>query len=191
MMPPLTQDSLPWYQFLSIDLLMSVAKNTIIHPLLCWLYPLALRAQAFHWHMRPLQYGIVYALLVDFVYFLGVLNAAGRNGRFGRKKAVVQEVARDGEVEDVVVVTGGSSGLGGLVAEIFALKGISVAVLDVKKPQMEGNYALTYYECDVSDPEAVHRVGQQIQQEVPSPRSPRRKLGEVLVSADACGSWER
>jgi len=120
--------------------------------------------------MRPLQYGIVYALVVDFVYFLGVLNAAGRNGRFGRKKEGV-EVAEDGdeeEVEDVVVVTGGSSGLGGLVAEIFALKGISVAVLDVKKPQMEGNYALTYYECDVSDPEAVHRVGQQIQQEVPT-----------------------
>ena len=77
------------------------------------------------------------------------------------------ESVDDKESEEVVVVTGGSSGLGQLVAEIFALKGISVAVLDVKKPQMEGNYALQYYECDVSDPNAVHRVAQQIQQEVP------------------------
>src|SRR5271170_2561733 len=110
MMPPLTQASLPWYQFLSIDLLMNVAQNTILHPILCWLYPLALRAQAFHWHMRPLQYGIAYALVVDFVYYLGVLNTAGRNGRFGRKKAAIEvEVEGEVEVEDVVVVTGGSS----------------------------------------------------------------------------------
>jgi len=114
--------------------------------------------------MRPLQYGILYALIVDLLYFLGVLNRAGRNGRFTATRREVEGERED--VEDVVVVTGGSSGLGSLVAEIFALKGISVAVVDVKKPQMEGNYALTYYECDVSDPQAVHRVAQQIQQEV-------------------------
>ena len=43
---------------------------------------------------------------------------------------------------------------------------------------MEGNYALTYYECDVSDPEAVHRVGQQIQQEVPSLALPAKNWGK-------------
>ena len=126
--------------------------------------------------MAPLQWGIVYALAVDLIYFLGVLNSAGRNGKFARKREVAEAGEAEAEVEDVVVVTGGSSGLGSLVAEIFALKGISVAVVDVKKPQMEGNYALTYYECDVSDPAAVHRVAQQIQQDVtslPKPLSTR------------------
>lgn len=169
-MPPLTSDALPWYNFLSIDLLLLVAKTTLLHPILCWLYPLALRAQAFHWHMRPLQYGIVYAIIIDFFWFLGRLNTLGRNGAFSRRTkpqhaANGEDVGED--VDEVVVVTGGSSGLGQIVAEIFALKGISVAVLDIKKPCMEGNYALTYYECDVSDITAVKRVASQITQDVP------------------------
>jgi len=161
MMPPLTQDALPWYQFLSIDLLLRVAKTTFLSPILCWLYPLALRAQAFHWHMTPLRYAVAFACIVDFFWFLSVLNSLGRNGRFSKTEIDVGE-----EVEDVVVVTGGSSGLGQIVAEIFALKGISVAVLDIKKPSMEGNYALQYYECDVSDITAVQRVSAQITKDV-------------------------
>ena len=164
-MPPLTQDSLPWYQFLSIDLLIRVAKTTFLSPILCWLYPLALRAQAFHWHMTPLRYAVAFACLVDFFWFLSVLNTLGRNGRFARTSARIEEVGEDVE-EDVVVVTGGSSGLGQIVAEIFALKGISVAVLDIKKPCMEGNYELQYYECDVSDVAAVRRVSAQITKDV-------------------------
>jgi NAD(P)-dependent dehydrogenase (short-subunit alcohol dehydrogenase family) len=71
------------------------------------------------------------------------------------------------EVDEVVVVTGGSSGLGQILAEMFALKGISVAVMDIKPPPMEGNYSIEYYECDVSDPVAVQRTGEKITQDVP------------------------
>jgi hypothetical protein len=175
-MPPLTPDALPWYQFLSIDLIIRVLRTTFFHPLLAWIYPLALRAQAFRMHMRPLQISIAFALLVDFFWFLGRLNAAARNGKFSRgKRAKRTEFEEKGgfeeEEEDVVVVTGGSSGLGQLVAEIFALKGISVAILDVKKPQLEGNYAIEYYECDVSDVESIRRAAQQIRTDV-SPPSP-------------------
>jgi hypothetical protein len=182
-MPPLlTQDALPWYQFLSIDLIIRVLRITFFHPILAWLYPLALRAQAFRIHMRPLQVSIAFALLVDLCWLLGQLNVAARNGKFARrakthggvgKAAAPAEDVDDEEAfgEDVVVVTGGSSGLGQLVAEIFALKGISVAILDVKKPQLEGNYAIEYYECDVSDVEAVKRVAQQIRTDVPPPSS--------------------
>jgi hypothetical protein len=165
-MPPLTQDALPWYQFLSIDLLLRVAKSTFLSPILCWLYPLALRAQAFRWHMTPLRYAVAFACVVDFFWFLSVLNSLGRNGRFSKTKV---EVVAAEEVEDVVVVTGGSSGLGQIVAEIFAMKGISVAVLDIKKPSMEGNYDLQYYECDVSDITAVQRVSAQITKDVTTP----------------------
>jgi hypothetical protein len=163
MTPPLTQDTLPWYQFFSIDLIINVAKATFLSPVLCWLYPLALRAQAFHWHMRPLQYGIAFALMVDLFWLLAALNNRARNGSLTRAKPTLNE---EEEVDDVVVVTGGSSGLGQIIAEIFALKGISVAILDVKKPQLEGNYAIQYYECDVSDVGAVQRVGEQITKDV-------------------------
>ena len=162
--PPLAQAALPWYQFLSIDLLLRVAKATFFSPILCWLYPLALRAQAFRWHMAPLRYGVAFAIVVDIFWFLSLLNTQARNGRFTRKRAAPEA---DNEYnDDVVVVTGGSSGLGQIIAEIIALKGIPVAVLDIKKPQMEGNYATTYYECDVSDVEAVKKVAAQINADV-------------------------
>jgi short chain dehydrogenase len=182
-MPPLTQDALPWYQFLSIDLLLRVSKATFLSPILCWLYPLALRAQAFHWHMRPLQYAVAFAVTVDIFWFLCHLDSLGRNGRFSRTKSENDEKVVE-EVDDVVVVTGGSSGLGQIIAEIFALKGISVAILDIKKPQMEENYALQYYECDVSDVEAVKRVGAQITKDVRSPPSP---LPEKCKNNDVVG----
>jgi short chain dehydrogenase len=168
-MPPLTPDALPWYQFLSIDLIIRVLRTTFFHPLLAWIYPLALRAQAFRMHMRPLQLSIAFALLVDLFWFLGRLNVAARNGRFSRVKRVKPEFEEKGvgeDEEDVVVVTGGSSGLGQLVAEIFALKGISVAILDVRKPQLEGNYAIEYYECDVSDVSSIKRAAQRIRTDV-------------------------
>jgi short chain dehydrogenase len=175
-MPPLTPDALPWYQFLSIDLIIRVLRTTFFHPLLAWICPLALRAQAYRMHMRPLQISIAFALLVDFFWFLGRLNVAARNGRFSRAPKRAQRTEFEDEKgrfeeeeEDVVVVTGGSSGLGQLVAEIFALKGISVAILDVKKPQLEGNYAIEYYECDVSDVDSIKRAAQQIRTDVFSP----------------------
>jgi hypothetical protein len=166
-MPPYTAP--PWYSFLSIDLLIRVAKATILSPILCWLYPLALRAQAFHWSMKPLRYGVAFALIIDFIWFLSLLNDYARNGKFSKRHAEIVNVDDDEEeVEDVVVVTGGSSGLGQIIAEMFALKGISVAVLDIKKPNMEGNYALQYYECDVSDPDAISKVANQITKDVHS-----------------------
>ena len=111
--------------------------------------------------MTPLRYAVAYAVIIDFVWLLSYLDKRGRNGF---KRVQVEE--EEDEIEDVVVVTGGSSGLGQIVAEMFALKGITVAILDIKRPQMEGNYAIQYYECDVSDHKAVERVASQITEEV-------------------------
>lgn len=164
-MPPVSQDALPWYQILSIDLLINVAKATFLSPIICWLFPLSLRAQAFTWRMAPLRYSTAICLVIDFFWFLSFVNTLGRNGWFSSARSRVADDVEE-EVEDVVVITGGSSGLGQIVAEIFALKGISVAILDVNKPPMEGNYALKYYECDVSDFKAVQRVSSQITNDV-------------------------
>jgi len=164
-MPPQSPYFLPWYQYVSIDLFIRVAKNTFLNPILCWLYPLALRAQAFTWRMTPLRVAVAFAVVVDLFWLLIYLNAQARNGRYfgGAKEPSTEE---EDQIEDVVVVTGGSSGLGQIIAEMFALKGISVAVMDIKKPQLEGNYELEYYECDISDHEAVARVARQITEDV-------------------------
>jgi short chain dehydrogenase len=162
--------SLPWYKFLSIDLLLRVALNSFLHPVLCWLYPLSLRAQAFRLHMAPLRHAILFAVLVDLFWLLHTLNRQARNGRFSPRGPIVHH---DGGEEEVVVITGASSGLGQILAEMFALKGVSVAVLDVVKPQMEGNYALEYYECDVSKWEEVESTLRRVSEEVCSPPPPR------------------
>ena len=160
-MPAYTSADLPWYEYLSIDLLLRVAKSTFLNPVLVWLYPFALRAQAFHWHMRPLQYGVAFAVLVDLCWLLILLDKWGRNGRLsGNQRSDIDRI------DDVVVITGGASGLGQIVAEMFALKGISVAVLDSKRPSLEENYSLQFYECDVSDIEAVKQVAARIEDDV-------------------------
>ena len=76
--------------------------------------------------------------------------------------------------EEVVLVTGGASGLGGLIAEIYGMRGISVAVLDVKKPagenQIEG---VEWYECDVSNIEDVQRAKDRVVKDVCARRKPQ------------------
>lgn len=75
---------------------------------------------------------------------------------------------------DVVLVTGGGSGLGRLVANLLAARGATVVVWDVNK---EGNDETVQqiksaggkafgYVCDISTPEEVYRVADQVKKEV-------------------------
>lgn len=72
---------------------------------------------------------------------------------------------------EVVLVTGGASGLGLLVAQMYAMKGASVAVLDIRdigsKEQDEvfgGD--VRYFRCDVADRRALEGVKGEIENEV-------------------------
>lgn len=58
---------------------------------------------------------------------------------------------------DIIVITGGSSGLGLKLSALFAVNGYQVVVLDVKEPdQLVVN--VTYKKCDVSKEESVKAV---------------------------------
>ncbi|CAG8537755.1 8340_t:CDS:2, partial [Racocetra persica] len=63
--------------------------------------------------------------------------------------------------EEVVVITGGSRGLGNLLAETLAIRNVTVVILDIRSPEVE-NVNITYYECDVSKLEDVQRVAKEI-----------------------------
>lgn len=85
--------------------------------------------------------------------------------------------------DEVVVITGGVGGLGGCLAEIFALRGVGVAVLDVEVAprwaQAEGlakgpadgeeEEGVRYYYCDVGDYEQVERMWVRIVKDVGTP----------------------
>jgi len=71
---------------------------------------------------------------------------------------------------EVIVVTGGGSGLGQLIAQIYGMRGVSVAVLDVKEVgEVEGWDKLSgveYYQCDVGDRKAVELTAKRIENDV-------------------------
>lgn len=75
--------------------------------------------------------------------------------------------------EEVVVITGGGGGLGGCLAEIFALRGVGVAVVDVDLPSGlahgEEREGVRYYWCDVGDFEGVEKTWGRIVRDVGTP----------------------
>lgn len=71
--------------------------------------------------------------------------------------------------DEVVLVTGGASGLGLLIAQNYAMRGASVAVLDIKevdKDASEGAGAILHITCDVAEREALDKARQRIEAEV-------------------------
>ncbi|CAG8521397.1 7425_t:CDS:2 [Diversispora eburnea] len=70
--------------------------------------------------------------------------------------------------EEVVIVTGGSSGLGSLLVETLALRNVTVIILDIIPPEIE-HVNIIYYECDVSKFENVQNVAKEVIEEVGHP----------------------
>ncbi|KAE8362626.1 hypothetical protein BDV27DRAFT_159572 [Aspergillus caelatus] len=63
---------------------------------------------------------------------------------------------------EVVVLTGGSGGIGRRVAQLFGDRGIKVAILDIAPPADSLPSSVRYYECDITSPENIAEVGSKI-----------------------------
>jgi len=74
--------------------------------------------------------------------------------------------------EEVIVITGGTSGLGLLIAEVYGMRGATVAVLDTKPLENTEARGITYYQCDVSDKSQIARVAAEIERDVSPPSPP-------------------
>ncbi|KAF9098084.1 hypothetical protein BGX23_007076 [Mortierella sp. AD031] len=77
---------------------------------------------------------------------------------------------RDGKVDwddEVVLITGGASGIGYLLAEMLAIRHITVVVLDIHP--VKTALDIESYICDVSDPEDIARVAKEIREDVGEP----------------------
>ncbi|CAG8568607.1 20848_t:CDS:2 [Cetraspora pellucida] len=98
----------------------------------------------------------VYTLAICFFWFLGYLSIKSRSG---------WKTSQVDWNEEVVVITGGSKGLGSLLAETLAIRNVTVVILDIRPPEIE-NVNVMYYECDVSKLEEVQRVAKEIIDEV-------------------------
>lgn len=79
---------------------------------------------------------------------------------------------------EVVVVTGGVGGLGGVLAEIYGVRGVGVAVLDIlvgeegEKGRVrdgEEKEGVRYFRCDVGSYEDIQRTWKRVVQELGTP----------------------
>lgn len=155
-MPYDQEPALSWAKPLSIDLLLKVLNVTFLHPFVAWMIPLCMRAQVMAWTDPAMQLSIGYASLLTALFFLGVLN----------NQIAYTKPRKVDFSEEVIVITGGASGLGLLIAEVYGMRGATVAVLDVKDLESGEARGVEVYKCDVGDKEQVARVALEIERDV-------------------------
>ncbi|RYP23244.1 hypothetical protein DL765_001153 [Monosporascus sp. GIB2] len=150
----------PWYAPVSIDMILKVLNITLFHPFVAWIIPLCFRAEHHAWDTRPMMASIAWATLVTLAY---AANIVSHKLAYGMHREVDL-------TEEVIVVTGGASGLGLLIAEVYGMRGATVAVLDVAD-RLENTEArgITYYKCDVGDKKRVQEVAAEIERDLGTP----------------------
>ena len=147
-----------WYEHLTIDLIAGVLNRSIFHPFIAWLLPLCVRAVGADYDHPHFIATCIYASVITLLAGLSVVNKRVAYG-------LPRELNWD---EEVVVITGGASGLGKIIAEMYGMRGASVAILDVQSPEKEseGLSGVHFYCCDVGDADAVQKVKDQIEKDV-------------------------
>ncbi|KAK6201932.1 hypothetical protein LQW54_009246 [Pestalotiopsis sp. IQ-011] len=70
---------------------------------------------------------------------------------------------------EIVLITGGSSGLGLLMAEMFAKRAVKVAVIDVNPSKSPLPAGIRFYQADVTSPPALHEAAEAIRQDLGDP----------------------
>lgn len=150
----------PWYHYINLDLLILILVNSVFHPYITFIFYLS--QAALHLHRQPLAYyTLCYTAVLAVVEMAVYVN---QRITYGKHRVVEWE-------KEVVVITGGASGLGRVVAEMILRKGGKVAILDVKVPDEEAEDAMERWDllwetCDVGRREDVERAVASVVDEV-------------------------
>jgi len=146
-----------------VDLVIKVLKQTFFSPFFLFLIPAFFYFQGFSiYHPAVFFSGLYYLAVSAFWLFKFISRIYRNNGSIFFAPPPLDWG------EQIVVVTGGSSGIGELLANTLAVRNVTVVVLDVKPIQTE-NYNITYYPCDVSKWEEVEAVSKKIAEEIGHP----------------------
>ncbi|KAL9014659.1 MAG: hypothetical protein Q9173_000692 [Seirophora scorigena] len=71
--------------------------------------------------------------------------------------------------KEIVVITGGSDGIGKSVALLLAERGVRVAILDIQPLTFDPPPNVSFFKCDVTSPEEIASCASSVRSEVGSP----------------------
>jgi len=148
---------------LDIDIVVKVLRRTLLSPFFAFFVPVLYKAQGLPWDSPIVIQTGCYFVIVSLIYIFTESSSVWRNG-FG---SLLRRRKIDWE-DQIVVITGGASGVGALLANTLAVRNVTVAVLDVQ-PFVTENSNIEYYKCDVSKWEEVQAVAKRIHEQIGSP----------------------
>ncbi|KAJ3479327.1 hypothetical protein NLI96_g9138 [Meripilus lineatus] len=156
----------PVFDSFDLDLVVKVLSHTAFSPFFTSFIPTFYFFQGARWPDRVLVLSVAYCILVSAFSVIRVREWYSLLYR-NQGKLLYAPPALDWG-EQLVVVTGGSSGVGELIANTLAVRNVNVVVLDINPIRTE-NYNITYYKCDVSKWEEVEAVSKRIVEELGDP----------------------
>ncbi|KAI5863507.1 NAD(P)-binding protein [Durotheca rogersii] len=165
--PPVRES---WTASISADLFLRVLNITLLHPFVAWIIPLCFRAEHQEFNTKPMIISIAWA---SFVTMLAIANRFSHKIAYGMHREVNLS-------DEVIVITGGASGLGLLIAEVYGMRGATVAVLDVAELENTDVRGVTYYKCDVRDKAEIARVAGEIERDLGPPTILINNAAEVV-----------
>lgn len=156
-------DTSPIFDALDVDLVVKVLSQTLFSPFFVFLIPCFYFFQGAKFTDSVFILSAAYYVFVAFFWFGRWYSLLYRN-----QGSLLYGPGNFNWGDQIVVVTGGSSGIGELLANTLAVKSVSVVVLDVN-PIASDNYNITYYKCDVSKWEEVEAVSKKVIEEIGHP----------------------
>lgn len=153
----------PIFDSFDVDLVIKVLANTLFSPFFIFWVPMFFRAQNSTWDSPEVVVPSVYFVLLSIFWTLRYISKVWRNGI-----ASITSPRLDWG-EQTVLIAGGASGIGLILARTLSVRNVTVVVLDIKDLEDTANYDITYFKCDVSKWDEVQETSKKIIEEVGHP----------------------
>ncbi|KAF8481357.1 retinal short-chain dehydrogenase/reductase [Gautieria morchelliformis] len=155
-------DGSPIFDSLDIDLIIKVLSNTVFSPFFVFWIPMFYRAQGAQWNAPIVVSSLSYFAALCLFWTLKFISTLWRNG------LSLIKPRRIDWGEQVVLITGGASGIGSIIARTLAVRNVTVVVLDINPIETE-NYNIAYYNCDISKSDEVEEVANKVKEDIGHP----------------------
>ncbi|KAK2466046.1 hypothetical protein APHAL10511_001688 [Amanita phalloides] len=146
-----------------IDLVVKVLSHTLFSPFFISLIPVFYFFQGAKLTDTVITYPTLYLAIISSYWTVKWYSKLYRNqgSIFSPRKHLDWD-------EQIVLITGGTSGIGQLLANTLAVRNVTVVVLDIE-PLITENHNIAYYKCDVSDWNEVSKVAHKVVEDIGEP----------------------